>query len=92
LNRIAVFGAIVALIVMSPVRGDAAKWRHHFRHGIPRVAPGQGKSGRLDVRRPEVIPWRYVTRPPEETANILRLVHDTLRPRPFDAYVNNVFD
>jgi hypothetical protein len=56
LNRIALFGAIVALIVLSPVSGDAAKSRHHFRHGIPREAPGQGKSGRLDVRAPEVIP------------------------------------
>jgi hypothetical protein len=72
LNRIALFGAIVALIVLSPVSGDAAKSRHHFRHGIPREAPGQGKSGRLDVRVPEVTPWRYDTWPPEKVGTLTR--------------------
>jgi hypothetical protein len=36
--------------------------------------------------------FRLMSRFVSETANVLRLVQDTLRPRSFDDYVNNVFD
>jgi internalin A len=36
--------------------------------------------------------FRLMSRFVSETANVLQLVQDTLRPRSFDDYVNNVFD
>jgi hypothetical protein len=36
--------------------------------------------------------FRLMSRFKSETANILQLVQDTLRPRSFDDYVNLVFD
>jgi hypothetical protein len=35
---------------------------------------------------------RLMSRFVSETANVLQLVQDTLRPHAFDAYVNHVFD
>ena len=35
---------------------------------------------------------RLMTRFVNETANVLQLVHDTLRPRSFGDYVNHVFE
>ena len=36
--------------------------------------------------------FRLMNRFVSETANVLQLVQDTLRPRSFDDYVNHVFD
>ena len=36
--------------------------------------------------------FRLMSRFVSETANVLQLVQDTLRPRSFDDYVNHVFD
>jgi internalin A len=36
--------------------------------------------------------FRLMSRFVNETANVLQLVQDTLRPRSFDDYVNEVFD
>jgi hypothetical protein len=36
--------------------------------------------------------FRLMSRSVSETANVLQLVQDALRPRSFDDYVNHVFD
>jgi internalin A len=63
-------------------------WQDRFRE-IDDLVKSRGQFVLSDKDNAE---FRLMTRFVSETANVLQLVQDTLRPRSFDDYVDHVFD
>jgi len=63
-------------------------WRSQFK-GLEDLVREHGQFVLSDKDNAE---FRLMSRFVSETANVLQLVQDTLRPRSFDDYVNHVFD
>jgi hypothetical protein len=63
-------------------------WQRAFKE-LDALAKEHGQFVLSDKDNDE---FRLMSRFVSETANVLQLVQDTLRPRSFDDYVNHVFD
>jgi internalin A len=63
-------------------------WQAHFKE-LDALVKEHGQFALSDDDNAE---FRLMSRFVSETANVLKLVQDTLRPRSFDDYVSHVFD
>jgi internalin A len=71
---------------------ERAQYVIHWQSAFKAVDALVKKHGQFVLSDKDNAEFRLMSRFVSETANVLQLVQDTLRPRSFDDYVNHVFD
>jgi internalin A len=71
---------------------DRAQYAIHWQNTFKVLDAMVREYGQLVLSDNDNAEFRLMSRFVSETANVLQLVQDTLRPRAFDEYVNHVFD
>jgi internalin A len=69
-----------------------AQYVIHWRSKFKEIDDLVRQHGQFVLSDKDNAEFRLMSRFVSETANVLQLVQDTLRPRSFDDYVDNVFD
>jgi internalin A len=76
--------------ISTPV--ERAQYAIHWRSRFKELEDLVKEHGQFVLSDKDNAEFRLMSRFVSETANVLQLVQDTLRPRSFDDYVNHVFD
>jgi internalin A len=71
---------------------ERAQYVIHWQSAFKAVDALVREHGQFVLSDKDNAEFRLMSRFVSETANVLQLVQDTLRPRSFDDYVNHVFD
>jgi internalin A len=71
---------------------ERAQYVIHWQNAFKALHALVNKHGQFVLADEDNAEFRLMSRFVSSTANILQLVHDTMRPRSFEDYVNHVFD